>query len=447
MLREEDRLRIRRLLGLWRELVDPRTGVINEIYELPIDDDDPDFFHYLSTTCDTARFSTLKCFSSNGGVSTDRYVAIAKAMGEAVERYCSALFEYDDLVVSSFRELGEAATPPGAFALYSPEQHARGDLPWAPFEPDTPVAWARGTSLVTGGPVLVPAAMVYVPYHYLKRRGDRPITQPISTGLACGCSFAEAALSGLCEVIERDAFTVTWQARVSPPRIDPATLPPSGRDLVRRFSQAGIDVKLLDITTDLRVPTVMSVALGGASTSPAVAVAAATDPSAEVALRKSLEELAHTRKFARQLMDCTPPVPLEPELGHPAVQGQEDHLRFYCPQEAKRCVEPLLGSPGERALSRMADRSGMDAGAALAAIVEDARRAGLDVIACDLTTPDIAALGLSVVRVVVPGMHPLFMGHRNRALGGARLYEVPRRLGHRGIERGQPDNPHPHPFP
>jgi ribosomal protein S12 methylthiotransferase accessory factor len=39
------------------------------------------------------------------------------------------------------------------------------------------------------------------------------------------------------------------------------------------------------------------------------------------------------------------------------------------------------------------------------------------------------------------------MGHRNRALGVSRLYQVPQKLGHRGLARNEPDNPYPHPFP
>jgi ribosomal protein S12 methylthiotransferase accessory factor len=65
----------------------------------------------------------------------------------------------------------------------------------------------------------------------------------------------------------------------------------------------------------------------------------------------------------------------------------------------------------------------------------------------DLTTPDIEELGLRVVRVVVPGAHPLYMGHINRALGVRRLYEVPQRLGYPGLVPGDADNPYPHPFP
>jgi ribosomal protein S12 methylthiotransferase accessory factor len=39
------------------------------------------------------------------------------------------------------------------------------------------------------------------------------------------------------------------------------------------------------------------------------------------------------------------------------------------------------------------------------------------------------------------------MGFRLRARGGRRLYTVPQRLGHRGIEPGAPDDPAPHPYP
>jgi ribosomal protein S12 methylthiotransferase accessory factor len=69
------------------------------------------------------------------------------------------------------------------------------------------------------------------------------------------------------------------------------------------------------------------------------------------------------------------------------------------------------------------------------------------VLLADVTTPDVRDLGLSVVRAVVPGSHPLFMGHALRARGGRRLWEVPQRLGHRGISPATGDNPAPHPYP
>ena len=442
-----DRIHLGRLLDLWDQLVDPKVGIIASIRGLPIDDDEPNFFHYLSTACDTGRFTALSNFGNNGGASVNRYAAIAKAIGEAIERYCSAIFRYEDLLFTCYRKLDAPATSPDAFALYRPEQYEQPGFLWRAFTSDTIVNWTVGRSLLSGDEVLLPAATVYVPYHYMLSRKDTPIMQPISTGLAAGCSFSEAALSGLCEVVERDAFTLTWQSRMSRPRIIRDTLPASVQTLVGRFDEVGVKVEMMDITTDIQIPTVMTVAVGNASTSPAVAVAAASHPSPEVALTKSLEELAHTRKFARQVMEYTPPVPVDIPGEHPQVTDQKQHLRFYCPQEAKEFIAFAWASSEQRAVEDMSGQTQITPEGELNAQIRKIGAAGYDVIACDLTTPDIASLGLSVVRVVVPGLHPLFMGYQNRALSGKRLYEVPRKLGYPGLEPGERDNPYPHPFP
>jgi ribosomal protein S12 methylthiotransferase accessory factor len=440
------------ILDRWDELVDPRVGIIREIRELPVDDDEPDFFHYLSTACDTSAFGVLSNFGNNGGVATTRRRAIAKAMGEAVERYCSAMFDEADLVHAPYDELDRPATPPEAFALYTPEQHAAPDFPWRPFTRGAQVAWTKGTSLLDGRDTLVPAAAVYVPYHYRMARGDTPIMQPISTGLACGSSRVGATLGALCEAVERDAFTITWQARLSRPRVARESLPDEAEDAVRRYEAAGLRVEVVDITTDIGCPTLLTVALGSAPTSPAVAVAAACDPSPATALLKSLEELAHTRKYAAQLRALTPPVPLDFAAEHPAVQTQREHLRAYCPQEAIEhaaslfAAEETRGMPDALSYAR-ADAAPDPESSMLDALVARLVALDLEPVACDLTTPDVDALGLAVVRAVVPGLHPLFMGHRNRALGGRRLYELPAALGHSGLAPGEPDNPYPHPFP
>jgi ribosomal protein S12 methylthiotransferase accessory factor len=445
---QEGRLRLTRLMGLWSTLVDPKIGVVREISEVALDEDDPSFFHYFSRSCDTSRFVPYKNFSHNGGASTDRYVAMAKAVGEAVERYCSAIFDCDELLLSTYRQLGHKAVHPDLFTLYTPEQLAAEDFPWQAFTEDSPAHWTEGVSLVTGEAVLVPAASVFIPYYYQRDREQTAhVMQPISTGLACGASFTEAAVSGLCEVIERDAFTITWQARLSRPRIRPETLPPIGKDILRRYEEVGIQVQLMDITTDIGVPTILSIALSDAVTSPALALAAATDPSRERALVKTLEELAHTRKYAKQVMDYMPPIEVDIPGGHPQVKDQKEHLRFYCPQESKAFAEFAWASEETRDFADVADLSSPDPGEQMQRVVRRLSAAGLEAIVCDLTSPDIRELGLRVVRCVAPGAHPMQMGYRNRALGNRRLYEVPRKLGLRGLEPGEPDNPYPHPFP
>ncbi len=429
------------ILDAWPDLVDARTGIIREVAELRIDDDDPPFVHYLSTSSNTEAFGLLPNFGNNGGVGTSARSALAKALGEGVERYCSAFFDVDDFVWSSFADLRSAATAPESFALYSGEQYATADFPWRPFDRDAPVAWTRGRSLVTGEELLVPAAFVHVPFHYLSDRPDTPITQPISTGLACGAGFRAAASSALCEVIERDAFTLMWQAGLTRPRIRQSTLPAVIRDLVDRYRSVQLTVHLVDLTTDVGCPTVMSIAEGDADTSPALAVANASHPNPVLAARKSLEELAHTRKFAAQVMDYQPALPVDVAGGHPEVDGQRAHLRFYCDQPSKTFAAFSFSGPECRDLTEIGTVAD-DLDALVAAVAAT----GEDVIAVDLTTPDVAEIGLSVVRVVVPGFHPLQMGHGNRCLGGRRLANHPSSVGGGRFELPH-DNPYPHPFP
>jgi ribosomal protein S12 methylthiotransferase accessory factor len=70
---------------------------------------------------------------------------------------------------------------------------------------------------------------------------------------------------------------------------------------------------------------------------------------------------------------------------------------------------------------------------------------GSDAIVVDLTSPEIAELGFSVVKVYCPGLEQLEGDHRYRLLGGTRWRTVPGKV---GIARGgRSPNPWPHPYP
>ena len=63
---------LQRMTALWPYLVDEKVGIIRKVSDLPCDADDPECFHTVSLACDTSVFTSLKNFSHNGGVSTDR---------------------------------------------------------------------------------------------------------------------------------------------------------------------------------------------------------------------------------------------------------------------------------------------------------------------------------------------------------------------------------------
>ena len=437
--------RLRRLADTLQTLVDARTGIIRYVAEEPRRPEFPDIFQYAAQTCDTEAFLPHAAFGKTGGCALSRPVALAKAVGEAVERYAAAIYDESALPLSSCRAAPFPCVPPDAWALNGPAQYARPGFQWVPFGPDTPVRWADARDLATGQTVAVPAAMVHVPFYFYPGSGEPPICQPISTGLACHCSFAEAAIGGLCEVVERDAFMITWQAGLGRARIDRTTLSLVNAALLGKLEATGATVTLFDLTMDNGIPTAMAVQTHDAAAMPAITVASAAALDAEEAVRKALEEVTHTARWMFYLKHRHGRLDPGQDFAH--VDGQERHLQFWADHDRRPLADFLFAGTAEVSFHELPALGTGDPVRDLAILVDRIAATGHRPLAAEITPTDVAAAGLTVVRALVPGYHPLIMGYPIRATGGTRLWTVPQALGYRGVDPAGGDNPLPHPFP
>jgi ribosomal protein S12 methylthiotransferase accessory factor len=425
-------------------VIDPRVGIIRQVEIVPREAGSPDFFHVAGKACDTGAFTRQTNFGATGGASRDLEIAVAKAAGEAIERYCSAIYDFEELPLFPRSSAPFPCAAPGDFALYSSAQYDHPDFPWVRFTDDTPVRWAQGIDAATREPCYVPAAMVFMPYHYYTDTGERPIAQPISTGLACHMGRARSAISGICEVVERDAFTIVWQAGLGCPQLRVETLSDDNYDLVERFERTGSVVTLLDITTDVGVPTILATLQSEAQPCPALVVAASADLDPEHAVRKSLEELAHTRRYSQQIKTRMPRLEAD-KLDD--IEDQLDHLNFWCDHANAPRSEFLLRSAARRDFDDLPNLATGNPENDLSTLVERINAVGNRVVLCDLTTPDVADLGCSVTRAVIPGFNPLFMGFLNRVPDSRRLRSVPQTLGLKSAFTDGGDIGLPHPYP
>ena len=427
------------------DLFDPRVGIINVVQEIERNAGEPNFFHFSAHACNVRAFSRQQNFSWGSGAAIQRDRALAKAVGEVVERYCSALFKVEELPLTSYEEAAFPCTVPDDFALFSVEQYNSEGFPYLPFRRDTPVRWVPALNAVTGQIQYVPAAFVYVPYYFYQGTGDAPIAQPISTGLACYSGITEAAVSAISEVIERDAFMITWQARLARPHILLETLSQANRELVTRFERAGYSTYLLNITTNIGIPTFLAVLRGNFPDTVPFVVAAATSVDPEVAARKSLEEVELTRSYFLHIIKEKPR--LEPDPTFANIIDQESHLNYWCDWSHRPFADFLTSSEETIEFGAIKNLATGQAKEDLAVLIEKVAAIGHQVLLADLTTPDVREVGLAVVRAIIPGFHPLVAGYRFRALGGSRLWTVPEKLGYPGITTQEGDNPYPHPYP
>lgn len=422
-------------------MVHPRTGIVNDLTELQVNPGDPALHFFAAQLPDLQAWTgfPFKERSSSAGYTRDE--AIIAALGEAVERYATAVApaERTDLIWASYQDLGADAVNPEHFAAYAPQQYVAG-YPFSRATAQTPMRWVRGKSLTRGCDVYVPAQYVFLPFDPLP--SEPVLLYHASTGSACGPSFAVAALSGLCEVIERDAFMIHWLCRIPAPKVDLSSDGRLWREFQSHYDRPGITYHMWDYTTDIGVPIYFVAVTENRPTSVTLAVGAAARPAGLAAARKALMESVQTRVWLRQMSRTSG---LKQISDWSEVRTFEDHVHLWGSPAMLAHAEFLLNSPRRAPL-----RAGPECqavGDQLQWVVDQLSATGLEAIVVDITPADIRSLGLTVVRALVPGCIPLSSDHRFEPLGGQRLYSVPPKLGHPVPRSLDGFNPVPHPFP
>lgn len=124
--------------------------------------------------------------------------------------------------------------------------------------PDGPIPWVNGLNVMSGNSVLVPWWLAGI-----DQRGESPAGFELSSdGLASGNTPAEAFLHGLCELVERDAWTLL-QLKADH-ELEAHLVDPAGIDdavvaiMLDRIKAANMQLALLDMTTDVRIPAFLA---------------------------------------------------------------------------------------------------------------------------------------------------------------------------------------------
>jgi ribosomal protein S12 methylthiotransferase accessory factor len=355
--------------------------------------------------------------------------ALIGAAGEAIERYSAARYRKVDLPCVAWRDLAEESFDPRRLCLYDDTQYRRPGFPFAPFDPGLPIHWVRGTWFDDGGPVWLPALPVFFNF-------EAPpaafFCQVSSNGLAAGADRSDAALRAVYELIERDAFMVTWLCQLPGRRIDPrGALEPALAEVVRQLAEHGAAVELYLLDAGTGVPTVLCLGLGDGDRWPAATAALATHLDARVAARKAVLEQAHVGTYLARLMRSAT-VPASPA----EVLTLDDHALYYVPAARLPLLDFLRAAPGDAVQLADLPRFAGAAQEAAAVCAERLRQAGLRVAIADVTAPDVARSPFRVARALGTDMQPIHFGEHLRRLANPRLTPL---AGERGI------NPNPHP--
>jgi ribosomal protein S12 methylthiotransferase accessory factor len=432
-------------LARLRTLVSPYCGLVRGVSDLSCAPDDA---RLVRVGCRLAALEPLIGFSTDfraGGSAPGRDEALAAALGEVAERY-SASWIPADLLLATARELGDRAVDPQRFVLFHPRQYARPSFPFRPFKEETRVRWTRGIALSSNEPAYLPAQLVYLRWRSPDETCEEAIGYSTSNGTACGATFGEAVLRALLELVERDAFMLTWYSRLSLPRLAWRSDPELAAFDERYFRPAGVRYEAIDLSPFHAVPTVVGVVRGSPGDGAPVAVGAAAASCVEEAWQDALGEAFAVRAWARAMAYEGQAAEFASDFSD--LDGFDDHILFYAREENARHADFLDAADEERPVAGVRPLEGTGVDDQIAALCARLAAHGASAYAVDVTAPDIAAAGLRVAKVVVPELQPLDVAYEGRFLGGRRLYRAAYQLGLRSAPLTFDElNPYPHPFP
>ncbi|GAB1511375.1 YcaO-like family protein [Actinophytocola sp. KF-1] len=314
------------------------------------------------------------------------------AIAEALERHAAACCPLESVVPAAT----DLRWPLGSFTLHSARQRSSPGFRYAAGYRD--VRYARAWTLPDNQPVWVPAGLVG-----LAATHGLPAT---SSGLAAGSSPARALLRATQELVERDAFTVTWLHGL------PARQVPLPAELSTPVAELGGRVTAFDLTPAYSPHPVAAVA----GTLP---LAGRQRPTLGLACRASWADAVHKAwlewcqgtVFVSVWLANNPDRRLTPAQ----VTDFDTHAAYYAghpddwhrlPLWSGQITRPSPDSPSQGPAAQLTE------------LVSTLHGNGVRLAYRELTTPEPRAVGLHVMRVLSPDLTPLHADHRWPHLGG-----------------------------
>jgi ribosomal protein S12 methylthiotransferase accessory factor len=238
-------------------------------------------------------YSAIRPTAQDGGVSiyagkgAKKEQAKASAMMEGFERYSAEKQSNDceNSIIATFNNLKNSINPKD---LILPNETKNLDFDAVEVE------WALTTDIATEKEYYVPSNAIFHPYI---PKDSTPLFKGNTNGLASGNVLEEAVLHGILEVIERDAWSIFELTKKNKKQIDIKTIEnPLINELLNKFKKEAIDIKLMDLTADVNIPTIAATADDTLLKDPALlTLGVGTHLNPEVAVIRALTEVAQSR--------------------------------------------------------------------------------------------------------------------------------------------------------
>lgn len=401
------------LINKGSQFVNDNPKIIKGIYKDISYNDDPKLYGYAVYFRD--KYGGRENEDSvASGVSFNKKKALLKVLGETIERYSLSINNNNKFIYKSYKELisdGESVLKLHDIigVLNTKIRPKNVEL--------TKFHWVKGQSLLSDKNILVPAQLVYVPYVY--ENTETVLRTSISTGAATGSSINEALYRGLCEIVERDAFMITYLNKIPCPQVDLFSIKDKKLfNTIDVFKRYKLELAVLDITTDLKIPAFAAITLDRTGLGPAVSVGLKAGFNVKDTIIGAIEESLMVRfgtrdQFAYEGLNYK---------GKKIISTIDDRARFWLPQSSIEHLDFWLKSKNFKKINT---KDFDYAKNTLKMAIELLKEKKMELIYIDIADRKIKRYGFTVLKVIIPQLHPLYLDESYPYLEGKRLHETP----------------------
>ncbi|WP_458453181.1 YcaO-related McrA-glycine thioamidation protein [Methanobrevibacter sp.] len=315
------------------------------------------------------------------GISKDH--ARASAMMEGFERYSAERQDGDEGIVKTVDEISTYGNYINPKSLNLPKEFEKKDIGNINLE------WSEVHDLVSDEDYFIPTNAIFHPY--IPDSNVESLFKSNTNGLASGNVLEEAILHGIFEVIERDAWSIFELTHKNYSQINLDSIESEiVNETIERFTSNGINIKLMDFTADIDVPTIATSADDTVTRDAGLlTLGIGTHLDPEVAILRALTEVAQSR--ATQIngaREDTVRADFAREAGYERMKRIN---KYYFKQEDEQINLSDIENKSTTSINEDLD------------IVKDQLVSNNieHVLYYDLTRPE---LDVSVVRVIIPEM-------------------------------------------